>query len=171
MALAGYVSGDFDAVCQAHTGYLPKRGVRLLRRLGPHVGADAALLGVARAAGHAVLQRVEAETQGRSLRLAGEGLASLSYELVCGWHYVPLWTLLGASRAPYANKKPKVLVLASENRVFRPRKLTHDRRAVRQMVRIAVLWSDVKWGGRDAYLVTTAARTSTADRRRPRRGL
>src|SRR5438034_8711976 len=73
--------------------------------------------------------------------------------------------------APYANKKPKVLVLASENRVFRPRKLTHDRRAVRQMIRIAVVWSDVKWGGRDAYLVTTAARTSTADRRRPRRGL
>jgi hypothetical protein len=81
------------------------------------VRADPALLGIALAAGHTVLERVEAETQSRRLRLASEGLPSLSYQLVCCWH-----------RAIRFLCKQKAGAVPSDpsERVFRPLQLTHD---------------------------------------------
>ena len=44
VADAGDIRGDFVAVCQAYTGDLTQRGVRLLGSGGTNCGADASLL-------------------------------------------------------------------------------------------------------------------------------
>src|SRR4051794_20230035 len=66
------VRGDLDAVRQPHARDLAQRGVRLLRRLGEHADADAALL-------RAVLQR-------RALGLAHDLLAAGTNELTDSRH-------------------------------------------------------------------------------------
>src|SRR3990172_485313 len=102
VTLTGDVGSDLDPVRQADAGDLTQRGVRLLWRLRPHVGADPALLRVAFAPHHAVLERIEAETQRRRLRLASEGLASLSHQFILNFHFRSVLLRV------IENKKPKV---------------------------------------------------------------
>src|SRR3972149_2347838 len=89
VALAGDVGSDFDAVDEADAGHLAEGRVRLLRRLGAHLGAHTALLGIALRAGlaEAAGVRVEAKEEGRSTRLLVLRRASLADELVDGRHY------------------------------------------------------------------------------------
>src|SRR5690606_24399176 len=68
VALAGDVRRHLDAVDQAYTRDLPKGGVGLLGRHGPHLEADAPLLGV-------LLQR-------RRLLVLGQRAPSLTDQLV-----------------------------------------------------------------------------------------
>src|SRR6185503_6251498 len=72
VADAGDVGRHLDAVGEAHARHLAERGVRLLRRLGEHTHADAALL--------------RAHLQRWTLRLGDDLLASLANELTDSRH-------------------------------------------------------------------------------------
>src|SRR5579859_1119451 len=81
VTLARNVGRDLDAVAEPHARHFAQRGVRLLRRDGAHLHADAPLLRRAVAAPRAVRQRVVGEAEGRSLRLLHRFLSALAHQL------------------------------------------------------------------------------------------
>src|SRR4029077_14282334 len=71
------VGRDLHLVGQAHAGDLAQGGVRLLRRHGPNLQADASLLGRARDRDLTLTQAVPVLAHGRRLDLGDLALASV----------------------------------------------------------------------------------------------
>ena len=84
------VGGDLNAVGQPDTRYFAKSRVRLLRRNGLHLQADATLLWTSTSSSHPVFQRVVDKSQRRSLGLRACTLARLAHQLVRCRHYPAL---------------------------------------------------------------------------------
>jgi len=83
VTLAGNVGGDLHAVGEADAGDLANSGVRLPRRLGGHLGTDAALEG-RRIIGRTIRERIKAARERYDFGLATLVATTLLGELIDG---------------------------------------------------------------------------------------